>query len=331
VTAVSLVGVASYMPACVVSNQFFGAPEGAGTGMFKGARERRHVAENESAVSMIVNATGRLRDKLGLNLAKDVELVLTNVTCPDMPFTGCGAALSHALGLSPKFVVDMHNTGCVSFVFMMDLARALMRSHGAKTALLCNVQNAAGRVFRQEGNRNRPQSAVPGDGCGVGFLVANDESPVKSVVTRTQGQYANDMQMVCDSGEPWWEPRQTSSYIDFSERKIAAIVLRGNRLVPQVVREACVAAEVDVRALDVLVTNQPNPMLLRNWREALFLPKEKHVETYEEYGNLFGAAIPIGVERALDTGALKKGGLLALGGFSHAGDYAAAAVIHWHP
>lgn len=330
-TATSLVGVASYMPECVVDNQFFGAPEGAGTGMFKGARERRHVAQDETAVSMIVKATGRLRDKLGINLARDVELVLTNVSCPDMPFTGCGAALSHSLGLSPKFVVDMHNTGCVSFVFMIELARALMRSQGAKTALLCNVQNAAGRVFRQPGNRSRPQSAVPGDGCGVGYLVANEESPVRSVVTRTQGQYANDMQMVCDSGEPWWEPRNTPSYIDFSERKIAAIVMRGNRLVPQVVREACTAAEVDVKALDVLVTNQPNPMLLRNWREALLLPKEKHVETYEEYGNLFGAALPVGVERALDTGALKPGGLLALGGFSHAGDYAGAAIIHWYP
>jgi len=69
----------------------------------------------------------------------------------------------------------------------------------------------------------------------------------------------------------------------------------------------------------------------RPCREALQLPRERHVDTYEEHGNLFGAALPISPERAVDSGALQPGNKVALGGFSHAGDYAAAAVIHWQP
>jgi 3-oxoacyl-[acyl-carrier-protein] synthase-3 len=79
----------------------------------------------------------------------------------------------------------------------------------------------------------------------------------------------------------------------------------------------------------LLVTNQPSPIFLRNWREALELPPERHHDTYARYGNLFGAALPINLEDALARGKLAPGALVALAGFSHAGDYAAAAVLRW--
>jgi 3-oxoacyl-[acyl-carrier-protein] synthase-3 len=72
-------------------------------------------------------------------------------------------------------------------------------------------------------------------------------------------------------------------------------------------------------------------VFLRNWRESLQLPVEAHVHTFAEHGNLFGAGIPISLERAADDGKLIPGQHVVLGGFSHAGDYAAAAVIHWRP
>lgn len=61
------------------------------------------------------------------------------------------------------------------------------------------------------------------------------------------------------------------------------------------------------------------------------MPKDAHVDTFEDHGNLFGAALPIGIERAVDTGRLRPGGHLVLGGFAHAGDYAASVVVHWYP
>jgi 3-oxoacyl-[acyl-carrier-protein] synthase-3 len=246
-----------------------------------------------------------------------------------MPMLGCGAPLTRVLGCQPRQIIDLHNSGCVSFVFMMSLARSLMQTTGARTALLCNVQNAGGRVFAHEDNRKRPQSAIPGDGCGVGLLVANDESPVLSLVTRSYAEFADDMRVKCDDGKQWWEPRQAPMYIDFTESRMAQVVSRGNRIVPEVVREACRQAEITTKQLDVLVTNQPTPIFLRNWREALELPVEAHVDTFAEHGNLFGAGIPICLERAIDSGRARRGSKLALGGFSHAGDYAGAAVIHW--
>jgi 3-oxoacyl-[acyl-carrier-protein] synthase-3 len=323
----SLISTASYLPETVRENAFFGE-SGSASPMFKGSRYRHHVAPEETVTAMIERAARKLGDKLNLSFDRDVDIILTNVPCLDQPFTGAGASVAHALGIKPRFILDMQNTGCVSFVFMLEMARIIMGSTTAKTALLCNVQNTAGRVFAHPENRTRPQSAIPGDGCGVGYVVANGESPVRAIRTRSFGEYADDMRLGTDDGEKWWAPRKKPLYIDFTESRMGKIVARGNQLVPTMVREACKEAGIAARNVDVLVTNQPNATFLRNWREALELPEERHVHTFDQHGNLFGAAIPIAIEKAVEQG-MKQGATLALGGFSHAGDYAGAAIIEW--
>ncbi|HVU02525.1 MAG TPA: 3-oxoacyl-[acyl-carrier-protein] synthase III C-terminal domain-containing protein [Polyangiaceae bacterium] len=328
-TPVSLLGVASYLPERVVTNDFFAAGTETRKGMFTAPRTRRHVAPGESAADMIVKAATRLCRERGLDPARDVDALFTNVSVPDQAFTGCGAEVAHRLGAKPRFVVDLHNGGCVAFIYMMELVQALVGSGGVRGALLCNVQNAAGRVFAQEGVRDRSQAPVPGDGAGVGWVAASDASPILSVVHEIHGEFSRDMDAAGDDGRRYWEPGQSPITIRFTEERVASIIERGNRLVPDLVLRACKDAGVAVRDVDLLVTNQPNSIFVRNWHEALELPPERHHDTFAEYGNLFGAALPVNLDDAIRRGKLRPGMLLALGGFAHAGDYAAAAIVRW--
>jgi 3-oxoacyl-[acyl-carrier-protein] synthase-3 len=331
---ISLIGVASYLPETVVPNDFFPSlTEENGqrkrSAMFLSPTTRRHVGPTETAVDMIEKAGRKLFDKLALDPARDVDIILTNVAIPDQAFTGCGAEVAHRLGAGPKWVFDLHNTGCISFVYMIEMARMVMASAGARSALLCNVQNAGGRLFAQPDVRTKPQAPVPGDGCGVAYLSASDVSPVVSLVQRCFGGYAGDMIAIADDQRRYWEPGTSAISVNFSEGRIASIFGRGNKLVPQIVREACQVAGLASKDIDLLITNQPNPIFLRNWREALELPKERHFDTFDKYGNLFGAGIPVSLDEAIEEKRLKPGDRLVLGGFAHAGDYAGAAVIHW--
>jgi 3-oxoacyl-[acyl-carrier-protein] synthase-3 len=328
-TPVSLLGVASYLPETVVTNDFFAPGAAARKGMFTAPTTRRHVRRDEMAAPMIERAARRLIDRLDLNPARDLDLILTNVTVPDQPFTGCGAEVAYRLGAHPRWVIDLHNGGCVSFIYMMELARTMIQAGQARGALLCNVQNAAGRVFSQPGVRDRAQAPVPGDGCGVGYIASSEAAPILAVQHLCQGEFAPDMTVAADDGRHYWEPGASPITVAFTESRVAAIINRGNRLVPEMVTAACRSADVQVRDLALLVTNQPSAIFLRNWREALELPPAKHHDTFDRYGNLFGAAIPINLEDALCAGKLVGGGLVALGGFAHAGDYAAAAVVRW--
>jgi 3-oxoacyl-[acyl-carrier-protein] synthase-3 len=328
-TAVSLLGVASYLPERVVGNDFFGPGTDARRGMFTAPKTRHQVAPDETAARMIERAAARLSRNLALDPARDIDLLFTNVALPDQAFTGCGAEVAQRIGCRPRFVLDLHNGGCVSFIYMLELAAMFIRAGAARGALLCNVQNAAGRVFARPELRHEAHAAVPGDGCGVGYVAASELAPILSVVHRCQSEFAADMVAEADDGRRYWEPGLRPITLKFTEQRVAAIIERGNAIVPELVEEACRAANVGVRDLSLLVTNQPNPIFLRNWREALELPAEKHHDTFERNGNLFGAALPINLEDALVAGKLEQGGLVALGGFAHAGDYAAAAILRW--
>jgi 3-oxoacyl-[acyl-carrier-protein] synthase-3 len=81
--------------------------------------------------------------------------------------------------------------------------------------------------------------------------------------------------------------------------------------------------------IDLLVTNQPNRVFLRNWREALEIPEERHRDTFDECGNLFGAGIPVNLDHAISDGQVNTGDVVMMAAFAHAGDFAGAAAVRW--
>ena len=326
---VSLIGVASYLPEKVVTNDFFAPGAGTRRGMFTAPTTRRHVGRDETAAEMIAKASARLFAKLALDPMRDVDILFTNVAVPDQAFTGCGAEVAHRIGCRPRWIIDLHNTGCVAFIYMMDLARIFDAGDRRTRRAALYRPECGGRVFSDPEVRMKSQAPVPGDGCGVGYVAVSDVSPIRSLVHRCQPEFASDMSASADDGRRYWQPGMSPISIRFTDERVASIIERGNRIVPEVIKEACTDAGIRPRDIQLLVTNQPNPIFLRNWREALELPKEVHHDTFDMYGNLFGAGIPINLEDALAQGKLAGGGVLALGGFSHAGDYTAAAIIRW--
>ncbi|MGK5533923.1 3-oxoacyl-ACP synthase III family protein [Streptomyces sp. URMC 129] len=331
---VSLLEVASYLPPKKVPTQYFldvqdRNGELAGHEMFGAPAFRHHVAREESAADMIEKAGRTLLDRIGPREARDIDLVITNVLLPDLPFTGAGAEISHRLGLNPGWILDAHNGGCASFVHMLRLARGLIGSGQARSALLCNVQNAAGTVMDQPRVRMLPEAVVPGDGCGVAYVAASEESPVLAIETVNTGEYAKDCGLTLSDGRKYWEAGESQMHVGFTPGKVADIVERGNRLVPEVVRAVCDRLDIGPAELDVLITNQPNRVFLQKWQERLGIAPERHLNTFDRFGNLFGAAVPITLDHGVREKQIPDGSLLMLAGFAHAGDFAGAAAVRW--
>jgi 3-oxoacyl-[acyl-carrier-protein] synthase-3 len=211
----------------------------------------------------------------------------------------------------------------------MQLAQNLIESGQGETALVAVAQNAAGTIFDQKTIRTKAQASVPGDGAAVGLVARSDKSPILDIECRNYGEFAGDMAISTQPARKWWQPGTGEGSIGFTESKITKVLARGNRQVPEVSYAVCDRIGIKPKDLDLLVTNQPNRAFLRNWREALELPKERHRDTFEYCGNLFAAGIPVNLERAISDGQLKKGDVALMAAFAHAGDFAGAAAIKW--
>ena len=221
-------------------------------------------------------------------------------------------------------MIDVHNGGCASFPHMIALAQKILQTTDAKTALVAAVQNAAGPSMTQSEIRKLAFAPVPGDGCGVGLLVKNEDAPVLGVVGRTYPEFAGDMTFEA-VGLPkdavprkYWQPGIGQPTIGFTESKIAKVFTRGNRLVPEV--GYAVLEEIDAKSgdVDLFVSNQPNRLFLRNWHDALEIPAERHPDTFDECGNLFGAGIPVTLDAENRAGRIPNGSLVLMSAFTHA-------------
>ncbi|MGW0733746.1 3-oxoacyl-ACP synthase III family protein [Streptomyces sp. NPDC002851] len=331
---VGIVDFGSHLPETVVGPEFFLDEEApvdplADSPLFRVPPTRHHAARDDSAAEMIEKAARPIFERLGREPYGNVDILITNVLLPDELFTGIGAQAAHRLGIDPEWIVDLHNGGCASFMYMVRLAQKIMADGAARTALIANVQNIAGRMFTQSEVRTRSHASIPGDGCGVAYLAADAPSPVLGVRTRSIPEYAFDLGLKTPDGRKFWEPGTGQMDIEFDPTKTTEILERGNSLVPELVRELCVDIDERPADIDVLVTNQPNRIFLKNWREALDLKPERHLDTFDRFGNLYGAAVPITLDQAARAGELREGDLVMMSGFAHAGDFAAAAAVRW--
>jgi len=330
---VSLIDVSSYLPGEPVPAEYYAqyaeSDELRDNLMFRAPSYRHHVAEDETAVDMVERAAAGLLERHGPDALADVDVLITHTQMPDMPFYGGGGAMAHRLGMKPSWVIDLHNGGCAAFVLGLKIASNLLESGQGRSALIAVAQNAAGQIFDQPTVRRMAQSAVPGDGAAVGLVTVSDESPILDVECRTYGEYAGEMTIAVDPPRKWWQPGTGEGYIGFTESKITKVLARGNRQVPEVVYAVCDRIGLKPKDIDLLVTNQPNRVFLRNWRDALELPKERHRHTFDECGNLFAAGIPVNLDRAISDGQVKKGDVVMMAAFAHAGDFAGAAAVRW--
>ncbi|MFI8853427.1 3-oxoacyl-ACP synthase III family protein [Streptomyces sp. NPDC053499] len=334
---VGIVDFGSYLPGEPVGPEFFRDESDEGKAadpladlpLFRVPPARHHVAPDEQAAGMIAEAARPLFERLGRDPADSVDVLITNVLLPDELFTGIGARAAHALGCSPEWIVDLHNGGCASFMYMLKLAQKIMADGSARTALVANVQNSAGQVFAQSEVRKEAHAAYPGDGCGVAYLTVDGGSPVLGVRTRNIPAHALDLGLETPDGRKYWEPGTGQMDIRFHPDKTTEIMERGNTLVPELVQKLCADLGEPPSAIDVLVTNQPNRIFLKNWSEALGLAPERHLDTFDHLGNLYGAAVPITLDRAARAGRLRDGDLVMMAGFAHAGDFAAAGALRW--
>ena len=120
---IHLLGIEEILPSNIILNDFFCLDEIRNKNrMFAGTVERRHMQREELASDFYFKASVKLLARLQVEVS-GVDMILTNTSLADEAFTGCGAVVNKKLGAQAKWVLDLHNTGCVSFLYLLDIAQ----------------------------------------------------------------------------------------------------------------------------------------------------------------------------------------------------------------
>ena len=187
-----------------------------------------------------------------------------------------------------------------------------------------------GRSSTRPTVRGKAQASVPGDGAAVGLVTLSDESPILDVECRTYGEYAGDMTLAVGPAAQVVAARDRARAASASPRARSPRCWRGaTGRCPRSPTRCATESACKPKDIDLLVTNQPNRVFLRNWRDALELPKERHRRHLRRVRQPVrrrhpGQPGPRHLRRQL-----KKGDVVMMAAFAHAGDFAGAAAVRW--
>ncbi|MFI9048012.1 3-oxoacyl-ACP synthase III family protein [Streptomyces sp. NPDC053427] len=97
---------------------------------------------------------------------------------------------------------------------------------------------------------------------------------------------------------------------------------------PRVVDESLTRNRLRLRDIDVFITHQPNPVLLRNLGDRIGIPRERLVIVGGEVGNIGAASTPYALAGAAASGLLEPGSRVLIAAFG-AGVTWGSALLTW--
>jgi 3-oxoacyl-[acyl-carrier-protein] synthase-3 len=304
-----LLGVGSYLPARVVTNEELARRVDTSDEWIveRTGIRRRHIAADDERTSDLACAAAVNALKASRREAKDIDLIILATATPDLTFPATAARVQAELGVTQGAAFDLQAV-CSGFVFALATADNFLTRGQFKRALVIGAETFS-RIVDWE---DRGTCVLFGDGAGAVVLEAQanaDDRGVISTFLRTDGRM-HDLLYV-DGG-----PSETNT--------VGKVRMIGNAVFRQAVEhisgamlEACARAGVGLGAVDWFVPHQANQRILDGVARKLGVPVEKVVSTVAEHGNTSAASVPLALDTAVRDGRIRPGDLVlmeALGG-----------------
>ncbi|MFE2104387.1 3-oxoacyl-ACP synthase III family protein [Kitasatospora sp. NPDC059463] len=292
---------------------------------------RRHVAAPEQAASdLAAQAVRRALDPIGLH-ATDLGLLVLATSTPDELGPSCACRVQHLLGASNAVAFDI-GAACSGWLFGARVAHDWLRAEtgtgvggGGRYAAVVGVEVYS----RFLSPADRTTAVLFGDGAAATVLGhVPDDTGFAAITLGSDGAMADDV-LIPAGGSRLPACARTIAdglhRVRMDGRVVRDFILE---IFPAAVADALARNGLDLNAIDLLVTHQPNPVLLRQAAEDLGIPPERVVVVGDLPGNIGAASIPLGLARAADDGRLQPGDRVLIVAFG-AGATWGSTVLTW--
>ena len=273
-----------------------------------GIRTRYIAGEGETTATLAADAAQAALDHAGIPAAK-VDLIILATATPDQTFPASATKVQTILGIPDCIAFDVAAV-CSGFLYALSVADAMIRSGGAKTALVIGAETFS-RILDWE---DRTTCVLFGDGAGAIVLRAEQDSDRGILATKlhADGRY-NDLLYV--DGGP-----STTGTVGKLRMKGREVFRHAVTNLAAVLGEVLDAAGLTAADVDWVVPHQANARILDATAKKLGLSPDKIIVTVDRHANTSAASVPLAFDVAVKDGRIKRGDLVVLeamgGGFT---------------
>jgi 3-oxoacyl-(acyl-carrier-protein) synthase III len=325
--AVGILGTGSYLPADVVTNADLAArmPDADIEWIDRATtvRERRFAGPDEAASDLAAYA-GLVALRQGDLTAGDIDYLIVVTSTGDSPQPATATLVQQAIGASRAVCFDL-NAGGAGFVLGLAVARGLVVIHPSAKVLLIGA-DVYSRILDPADRHTR---VLFGDGAGaavVGTVAVGYGILDLEIVSRS-----DDGGLIRVDGGGSRHPASEKTlangdhYLRMDVRGANDVLATG---VPPVLDTLLRRTAVDPIGVDHFVPHQSDGELLRGLVAATGLGNARTHLSLDRYGDMGAASVPVTLDEAARSGALRDGDLVLLSGFG-AGLSIGGCLLRW--
>jgi 3-oxoacyl-[acyl-carrier-protein] synthase III len=316
----SIIGTGSYVPERVLTNDDLSkivetSDEWITTRT--GIKERRIAAEGENTSDMASEAARRALASAGITAA-DVDLIIVATVTPDMFFPSTACIVQKKLEAWNAVAFDI-SAACSGFLYALQTARHFINSGNRKTALIIGAEKLSSLINWTDRNT----CVLFGDGAGavvVRRMEEDDANPPGRILSAVMGCDGSLTDLLKVPGGASAMP-VTPENVD---QRLNTIHMEGRETFKHAVTRMCQASEqalsmagLEAKDVNMVIPHQANLRIISAIASRLDIPEERIFVNLQKYGNTSAATIPVALDEASKSGAIKRGDnvlLVAFGG-----------------
>ncbi len=304
-----ILGTGSYVPKRVVTNKDMEKIVETSDAWIQSRTgiKSRHMTVDENTSDLSLKAAERAIKDANID-RKDIDLVIVATITGDYPFPAVAQLIQRKLGLNEITAFDV-NAACSGFIYALNIADKMIRSGAYKKALIVG----ADILSKYTDFTDRNTCVLFADAAGAMIIGESDTEKIKKVVTYAKGDLEGFLSM---DGYPLKDNFKTPEQVrPFVKMQGSDVFKFATTVFPKVIKELLDLTQTSIDDLSLIVAHQANSRIIDKAARTLAFPTEKMYLNIDRYGNTSAASVPLAIDEAIKSGALKKGDIFATAAF----------------